>query len=495
VFKHLFQITKEGIIYGLGGVAARMVTFFLVPIYTRFFSTEDYGVISLLTSSFQLVQIISILALDSASWRWFYDTESEQDRKKTIASWAWTSLFCSTLICVIVVLNANWLSKLILGNSSAGIYIRLLGFSLPFTVLSYLLSSWFRLARKPTSMVIFILFSSLATIGLTILFVIPMHTGILGIYTAQLIVAVISALATIWLMKDWLNPRYLDFSRLREMFRYAYPLIPASISTWIITLSSLFFVQHYSNLSSVGVYRVGATIAMFVSLIVTAFQQTWAPYSISIYKNPEANKFYALVFQIYIWGTSVFSVFLALFGPEIIRLFATENYLNASPVISILAFGYIFVGLKDIAIIGPAIGKTMRHAGQAIVISGVLNIVLNFLLIPQWGTLGAAISTLVAQAIVPVYIFYFGQKIYPIPYRFTPALITLGIAFFCPYLFELLPISIPWLSILVRLGILAILLPLPLVLRVTSIPYLKSIWVSFQNDFLRGSEKAVPPQG
>jgi O-antigen/teichoic acid export membrane protein len=80
------------------------------------------------------------------------------------------------------------------------------------------------------------------------------------------------------------------------------------------------------------------------------------------------------------------------------------------------------IGLGYIATIGPSIMKTTKPYGIAMVIAGGLTIVLNFILVPRFGKEGSAVATLIAQSIVPVYVFYYSQKLYPIPYRFGAAL-------------------------------------------------------------------------
>ncbi|MDB9494341.1 oligosaccharide flippase family protein [Spirulina major CS-329] len=148
----------------------------------------------------------------------------------------------------------------------------------------------------------------------------------------------------------------------------------------------------------------------------------------SIHQHADSKKVYANVLLAYLWLTSLVSTALALFAPEAIQLFATQQYLGASNVVGLLTFSYVMIGLTYIASIGPAIVKTSTPTGVAITFSAGLNIILNFLLIPSMGMMGAAIATLISQSIIPIYLFWRSQQMYPIPYRFQPAIAILGLS-------------------------------------------------------------------
>ena len=476
MLNHLRQLGKESLIYGVSGVVSRFLSVLLVPIYARVFSTEEYGYIGLITTTMGLLQIFVVLALDNSAARWFYETDEIRDRKSTIASWLWCQLSVATVVGLVMIMASEWLGIFILGDPSTGVYFRISGATLPLLTLSTGVINWFRYQRRPTATIIFTITISTTTVLLTILFVVGLKWSLEGIYLAQLISASIGTIAAVLIMKDWINPTYFRWLRLGEMLRYAIPLIPASIAFWIVNLSSRYFIQAYSTTSEVGVYQLGATIAMVMALVTTAFQQAWGPYGLSIYKQPEARNVYASVFLVYIWLTVSLSTALALFAPEIIRIFATKDYLGASPIVGILAFGYVFIGLNYIANTGPAIVKDMRPLGVAMVGSAVVNIGLNFLLVPKLGKSGSAIATLISLAIVSIYVFYRSQQLYPIPYRFKSAIGIFIFAIIIIFGSTIINISNIWGSIFTKLLLLLLFIPISLLLRVVTPDQLRIGW-------------------
>ena len=429
ILNYIRQLGKDSLVYGIAAITTRLVTIILVPFYTRVFTVEEYGIMTLVTSAFSLVLIFIVLGLDAASWRWYYNTEEDPaafpsaaaDRRKTIGSWIWCQLAVAAVFGLFIFLAAGWLAATLTGYPPAHWFFRLSALNLPFTVLSTVVVNWLRFEHRPVATILFTLLTSVMTIALTIFLISGLHWGLEGVYFAQLATSAAGTILAAWLMRDWLSPRYFSFARLREMLHYALPLVPAGAATWAVSLSGRYFIQFYSTTSDVGVYQLGATVSMLVALVVAAFQQAWGPFSLSIHKKPEAHRIYAIVFMVYVWAAALFSAALALFAPEVVRLLATSAYQNATLVIGILAFGQVFNGLVYIATIGPAIARSMAANGRALIIAAALNILLNFALVPSMGNLGAAAATLVSQMIVPLYVFYYGQKIYPIPYRFGPA--------------------------------------------------------------------------
>jgi O-antigen/teichoic acid export membrane protein len=422
ILKYFKQLTSESLVYGFSGIISGLLSFFLVPIYTRIFSPEDYGVMSLVTTTMALLAIFVVMALDNSAHRWYWDTEDVYDRKVTLASWTWCQISVSLAFAGLVFFLSPWLGKALVGREDAALYFRLAAMALPLGVLNMVILNWFRMQRRPWATLFFSLSTNLFNFLLTITLVVVFCWGLTGVYVAQLItVAIGTAMAAI-LLGDWIALQRFHWNRLTVMLKYALPMIPAGLAYFIVNLSSRYFIRGFLSTSEVGVYQVGSTVASIVALITGAFQFAWGPFAMSIHKEPDSKKVYAEVLLAYLWITCLISAVISLFSTEILSFFTTGTYLGASGIVSILSFNYVVIGLGYIATIGPTIMKTTKPYGIAMVIAGCLTIALNLILVPRFGKEGSAIATLIAQSIVPVYVFYYSQKLYPIPYRFGAAL-------------------------------------------------------------------------
>ncbi|MBE7473075.1 MAG: hypothetical protein DPW09_00300 [Anaerolineae bacterium] len=418
MLKYLRQIASESIVYGLSGVILRFLTIFLVPIYTRIFTPEDYGVLSLVTSTILVASTLATLSLDSAAHRWYWETEELRDRKCTIATWVYCHLGVTLIFAAVIFLSASWLGRVIVGRADAGKYFQLAAFTLPLNVLWIVANNWLRMQRRPWSTTFHALANGLLIVSFTFLFVVVFRWGLEGIFSSQILAFGGTTILSGIILGGWINPKHFHWVRFQEMFHYALPLIPASLALWVISFSDRYFIQIYTSTHEVGLYQVGSVIAAPVAIMSNAFQQAWWPFALSIYKRPDAKQVYANVFLAYIWITALISTALALFAPEAIWVFATEQYLGASSVVGILALGYVMMGLYYIASTGPNIVKATTSVGIVTVIAAGLNVLFNFILVPYLGKEGSALATLLSQSVVPVILFYRSQKLYPVPYRF-----------------------------------------------------------------------------
>jgi O-antigen/teichoic acid export membrane protein len=420
--RYLHQLISESFVYGLSGVISRFLTIFLVPIYTRIFVPEDYGVMSLVTTTVTLISILVTLALDSSAHRWYWDTADTLHRKITLASWTWCQMTVSVIFAILVFAFSGWLGVVLIGRANAGIYFRLVAITIPLNGLNTVVTNWLRMQRRPWATMSYSLGITLVNILVTIILVVFLGWGLIGVYVAQILAGTIGTGTSLILLKDWVNPRRFQWSRLKIMLRYGFPLIPAGLAYWTITLSGFYFVRFFSSTSEVGLFQVGSTVASAVALCTGAFQQAWGPFALSIYKDPAAQQVYANVLIAYLWLSCFVSTAITLFASEILRLFTTEAYMGAAHVIGFLAFTHVMIGLGYIGAIGPLIVKTTKPYGFAVIVAALLTISLNLFLAPSFGKEGSAIASLAGQSFIPLYVFYKSQKMYPIPYRFGAAL-------------------------------------------------------------------------
>lgn len=459
MLKHLRQLASESLIYGVAGVLSRMLFVLLVPIYTRLFSPEEYGQLSLVVAALAGASLIISLALDNSAHRWFWDTEAADDRKRTIASWLWCQLGLSLLVAGGTTVFAAQIADTLLDRRAAAGYIIIAVWTLPLATFTAVLTNWLRMQRRPWATVIFTLGSSVLHIALAILLAAYLKRGLGGVFEAQLISTLLSALAAAVLLRDWASPRYFNAARLHEMLRYAVPLIPAAIAVWVNSMADRYFIQHYMSTAEVGLFQVGYAVAMGVALGTVAFQQAWGPFSISIHKRDDARRFYAETLVIYLWVACLAAAAVSVLAPEILIVFTTREYYGAWTVVPFLAFSHVMVGLTYIAAVGPGIAKQTAPVGTAMVIAAVANVLLNLVLTPRWGKEGAALSTLLSQTLVPVLLFASAQKIYPIAYSFSKAAIILIWAGAVVWVGLSIRAPEPW-AISIKLALLALAVPL-----------------------------------
>ena len=467
MWKHLRQLTKESVIYGFSGAMTAIVSMVLVPLYTKTFRPEQYGVIDLVTSTMNVLTIFAVLGLDNSAHRWYWQHEDEHERRRTIATWAWTNIVTNTTLGALVFALAPQVASLLSSSATNADFFRLGALTLPLGALAIVTSGWLRMRRKPYMAVAFTVTTSLAIVGFSVLFVKALHWGLHGVMWGLVAGDIAVTLMGLWLLRDVLRPGQFDSSRLPEMLRYSMPLLPAALAGWAITGAARYFVLYLTGAEgqhNVGVYAVGSKVATVAFLVTVAFQTAWGPFAMSLHKRPEARRVYAGAMVLYVWVMCLLATAITLFAPEILHLIAKPEYYGAEPVVGLLAFSFIFIGLKFISSIGLNIVKDTRPIGLSVSLAFIAFAAFAAILVPRFGIAGAALSTLLSQALIPLYLFWRAQHEYPVPYRFGTAALIMFIAALASWIGYSAGLH-GWQGALLKAGLLAVVAVTGLLLR------------------------------
>ncbi len=424
--KYVKELLGGSLIYGLSGTVTSVISLFLVPIYTRVFTTDDYGVLSLVNTTYFLLTIFVIFGLDNSAALWYWDKAENEERKKTFASWAYFSLTLSVVIAIPIMLFSKQLSALLLNNAHFYVLLNLMALTLVFASMQKVTNIWFRVQKKPAWAMIYALLVSLTTIGFSLLLVVKLDLGLSGVYWAQLGAAIICFAVSIFLMNSWILPQYFDWRRLREMLVFAVPLIPAVLSFWLMNSAGSYFIQHYVDKTEVGLYQLGNSLASGIGLVTSAFMQAWSPFAFSIAKEENHRQIYADIFLLYVYWSSLALLGFVLFVPEALMILAPPAFGDSALVAGLLALNIFVLSLPQIIVIGCALVKTNSPFGTATILGSIVSVILFFTLIPRLGKEGAVLSTIIGNTCIFVFVYFRAQKLYFIPYALLKAVLALS---------------------------------------------------------------------
>lgn len=426
VAKYIKQLGRETIVYGISGTISRFIGIFLVPLYTRVFSPADYGVIALVTSLIGLLSTFIVLGLDNSSGRWFYDTDNTAQRKSVISSWFWCQTVVGLIAALIMSLFAPQIAVLLLGSPEYATVVRVAALMIPLGTFRKVLGNWLRYQRQAWMTTVYLTASSLGTIGLIALFVLVWRQGLVGLYWAQVIAAVLTALVAVAIFKSWIASQYISWKLLKEMLVFGLPLVPAGIASWVRASSDRFILQMFRETSEIGLYAVAGTIASGVALITGAFQMAWGPFAFSILHERDSVRVYTKVLSVYSLLGCLLGTALSLFAPLFLHILTPLEYFSAASCVPYLVFSYLATGAIYIVAIGSSIAKRSLPIAVSIFIGAGVNALLNFVLIPYFGKEGAAFSALVSNICSVAYLYSASQKNYHIPYQLKDVLICFG---------------------------------------------------------------------
>jgi O-antigen/teichoic acid export membrane protein len=318
------------------------------------------------------------------------------------------------------------------------------------------------------------------TILFTIYFVVIRELHVLGILYGDLIGASMVLLCSLFFLRNYLVRRFSP-AILKQMLRFGMPLVPAMLAFWVLRVSDRYFLQHYSSTHEVGLYAMGVRFAFILELLFYApFNNNWPAVYFRVAKQENAREEFSSIFTYFLLVICFFALAISIFSRPAIHIMTTTAFYDAYEVVPILILATIFLGIYTNVTVGVGItGKTEYHAG-IVMIAALVNIALNFLLIPLYGMLGAALATVIAYGVKMVVGYVVGMKLYPIRYDFS-RLIKITAAFCVPFVAHgLLASDSLFLEITLDFGLLASYLLLLVAFRFFSLGEIN--WMKLQWD-------------
>jgi O-antigen/teichoic acid export membrane protein len=235
--------------------------------------------------------------------------------------------------------------------------------------------------------------------GLALLFVIQYQMGVLGYWLGQLAGECIGLLIMIWLVRKKISFK-ISWHRVSDLLKFGLPLLPATFSTTLLKLADRYIVGSLAGLDQVAVYDVGYKIGSIILILITPFRAAWTPFAFSIAQKPEAPRIYRDVLTYLTAGCSFLILGVYAFRREIVDIMAPASYSGAANVVGMVALAQLFYTAYLVFSIGPMIKKQTHQLAWIAVLAGITSLLLNYLLIPVIGIMGAAVAFVVGYGLL-----------------------------------------------------------------------------------------------
>ncbi|MES2590521.1 MAG: oligosaccharide flippase family protein [Bacteroidota bacterium] len=421
---------KDFLIYGLSSSIGKFVALFLVPIYTRIFSPEDYGTIDLISTIVAVFTILGMLQLESAVSRYYYNEKDEVNRNKMVSTALWAILTFSLFLFLILFVFSDFLSNILFKSEKFSDIIIIACVAIPLNNLSSLFTVIVRFRKKALHYLLFQVAQIGISVGLTIFLVVYLHVGITGVFWGQLTGTAVSVIMmAIYLRKQlffiW------NSIELRKMLQFSLPLVPAVAGSWANSYISRFVMLGYLSFNEIGLYAVALKISSVFQLIGTALRMAWGPFMWETYENnPDHKNVFAKIQKDLSIFVLLTVILITLFSREIILIFTTVTYIDSARLIGPLSLSIaISTVIMQITSLGPAITKKTKYNTLIYFYSLIINIVSLFILVPQFGLLGVALSMLLGNLTFLIIGWYNSERLYYIGFEKLPMIINISVVF------------------------------------------------------------------
>lgn len=421
----LRKLAGQTAIYGLSSIVGRLLNYLLVPLYTRIFSPEEYGVVSEFYAWITFIMVIYSLGMETALFHFSNrKTRYEHVYEHALAWSGGVTLICTFALLLFSESMASWL-----GYPGQAMYIRCMALIMAFDALSTLPFARLRQHNKALRFVYIKLTGIFTNIGLNLIFflllpglgpsLIGIPLGVGYVFLANLIASFI----TLVLLLPELRPASFRFNSAlsKEMLVYALPLLVAGFAGMVNETLDRAILKYLVNdkdeaLHQLGVYSACYKLSILMTLFVQTFRYAADPFYFSQQHKKDSYKLFAGVMNYFVMAGCI--IFLGvMFYMDIFKYFIGKPYHEGLDVVPVLLFANLFLGIYlNMSIWYKLSGQTGFGAWLS-VIGAVITIAFNLWLIPEMGFRGAAWATFICYFSMMVLSYLKGRQVLPIPYQ------------------------------------------------------------------------------
>lgn len=410
---------KAGIsagIYLFSGILNRSIPFLLLPVLTSYLSTEEFGTWSVFQVCFTFILPFVRMSCGVQISKDYFNVSNEEIGKK---------IFNLLLLFIIIGigLSAIFYGYLSVFNSPIDltspkllVLIPLIGIgnSIHQSNLTVL-----RNRQKAVQFGVYEILYTAINLLVALYFVKYSDYGwismVFGISSASVSLGIIGFITLYVTKKIKLEA---DRKKIASLFSFGLALIPHALSTTVISLSDRLFIDYYVDKSTVGLYTVAYTFSMLLTLFSESFVKAWTPWLYSKMANiTEAKKSTIVKYSYAYFVTILVGCFVVyLIVPYLIEYMVDESYYGAKSYVLYIVLGLGFNAMYIIVFPYSAyLGKT-KVLSMFMFFIAFLNLVLNYILVPKYGAIGAAIATSIVYGLKFIFTFIYTNKIYSMPW-------------------------------------------------------------------------------
>ncbi len=404
-------------IYGAGRALQKFLTALMLPLFTAFMSSSDYGIIGMVVTVTTALDVFVTLGFDVAFSRFYFDDKDPRHRAKVVTHVFYVDFLYPGLLLGVILLFMPQIAELIMGAPGYTLYFVIGVVTLFFTNLSDLPFTLMRLEHRPWTFTSFTVGRVLIQVPLALVLLAVFDLGPTGYLLANLITAVVLNMAAVpfyvpRLVRAW------DWSLMRSMLGFAIPAMFTGLSFYFLKLSDRFFLLNFQGTAEVGLYTVANALSQPLYIVGMAFRMAWPQWHYAHLNDEAAHKHMIARSSTYFMALN--GILLALVGlylPLIVHVLLNPKFWSISPTTFVLTLSVALYNLYFIFWVGANVAKKNRLIPVITLVASGVNVGLNFLLVPKYGMWAAAWTTTIGFGILAVLVYFISHHWYPIRYE------------------------------------------------------------------------------
>ncbi|MDL2124700.1 MAG: oligosaccharide flippase family protein [Deltaproteobacteria bacterium] len=441
MFNKIKKLGGESVIYGLGDALYKTVTFFLLPIYLKYLTPSDYGVLESALVTRSLAILLLSLGVSSAFFRYYFKAGSEHEKKLIFSTSFLGFIVLQIPLPLCFIFFNKWISNLILSSPEYGIYFAIVAVNIFLIGFRMVPLQLYRAKGQALRFSIIMLTVATSTMIFNIVFVAFIHLGVMGVLLGNLcggLTGILLVMPTV--MKNFVFR--FDFNVAKKLFKYGVPLGMSQLPMALVLMSDRYFLAHLTDLATLGIYSVGYKFGAIVRIgVIVPILRAWNPFLFEYGDGKDAPQLFSKVIYIYFLLCMTVTVIVTLYASPIINIMGKSQYSSAHKIVPFICTGMVLMGLARMLRAGILLSGKTYLVAIIMIFTLLINFAGNMSLIPALGMHGAAYSFLLAMTFNMVLSYFVGRKELLIPLELQRmiklalcSISVIGIAYFIPTL-------------------------------------------------------------
>ena len=387
------------LVYGLGGIISKVIPLIMVPIVTAIMPTTDYyGISDMSTTIVQFGSALAVMGMYDAMYRLFFDYDEEENKKNVCSTALGFTIITSIVVFLLMILLRQPIARFFFRDQKYAYVVYMSATATLVGATNSIIAAPIRMQNKRKTYVIANTISPLLSYSIAIPLLLAGH------YVIALPLAAVLSGATMEIVfgimnRKWFSFRRFDKSLLKQMLVIAVPLLPNFLIYWVFNSCDKLMITNMMGIGAEGIYSVGSKLGHASQLIYTAFAGGWQFFAFSTMKEDNQVKSNSMIFEYLGIISFAVTAFVCALSYGIFKLLFPEAYLSGYIVAPYLFLAPLLQMLFQVASNQFLVIKKTWPNMLILLLGALLNLLINFLLIPVLGIEGASVATLIGYIV------------------------------------------------------------------------------------------------
>lgn len=405
------ELVKNTLILSIGTFVPKLMTLITLPILTACLNTTEYGNYDLILSLASLLIPVLTLQIQQAVFRHLISSKKFRDQKIYIT--------VSLLFVVLSFLISGPIIYLCLGIAKIKPVLRVLIWIMLSTEgIYYLIGQIVRGLGKNLKYSLSVIVYSVCNMISIVVLVWIMRMGLIGVIISLSIGYTMSCIYMLMVADifKYFDIRCISIDYLKELLHFSAPIVPSSISLWIVNLSDRIVVTAFLGAGVNGIYSVANKVPQLYSTAYNIFNLAWTETASRAHDEENPVEYYSSLFKtLYDFLIGIMLVLIAV-TPLVFNFLVNQQFEEAYMQVPILYFGVFFNSIVQFYAGIYIAYKRTKQVGMSSAVGAVINLVVNLLFVKTIGLYAASISTAISYLAIVLFRAYDLNRVIKIKY-------------------------------------------------------------------------------